>query len=289
MNGDNQARSNLAPPWTSYSAPLKMGLRSCDETSWLMEADYFGDEKATARQIAHKAELCHDHHDAIFQSAPEALEASQELYEMIDDNLQRYHQQRLEPHPSLHPLDIAGRSIAEDLCLLAPIGDTDNAKWVLKAAFLAFPSHWVLAEKVNHPMAAIHSPVPNYDSHLETAIDRFFNKMMTGPISKRRNWTLQIDNALFTPHRLPSAPLQASEIGKRLHVRVETQTLRKLPQTGWIIFTIRTALTPLETWQDDRPALDELRALLTGFSPAMRDYRGVESYESQLHHWIDSQ
>ena len=88
---------------------------------------------------------------------------------------------------------------------------------------------------------------------------------------------------------MPSAPLQASEIGKRLHVRVETQTLRKLPQTGWIIFTIRTALTPLETWQDDRPALGELRALLTGFSPAMRDYRGVESYESQLHHWIDSQ
>ena len=288
MNGDHQAKSNNVPPWIAYNAPLKMGLRSCDEANWLMEADFFGDENAAKKQIAQKAELCRDQHDAIFQSTPGALDASQELYEMIDDNLQRYHHHRLEADPSLHPLDKAGRAVAEDLCLLAPIGDTDKAQWVLKAAFLAFPSHWSLAEKLNQPMGAIHNPVPDYDNHLETAVDRFFNKMMTGPISKRRNWTLQIDDTLFTPHRLPSAPLHAEDVGKRLYTRVETQTLRKLPKTGWIVFTIRTAIAPLENWRDDKAALEELRLILSGFSPAMRDYRGVESYEHQLHQWLDN-
>ena len=288
MNGDDKAQSNNAPPWISYGVPLKMGLRGCDEASWLLEDDFFGNHNAVENQIALKDKLCHDHHGNIFQSVPEALEASQELYDMIDKNLQLYHDQRLAHSSSLHPLDIAGRAIAEDICLLAPIGDIKAPQWVLKAAFLAFPSHWSLAEKLNQPMGAIHSPVPNYDSHLESAVDRFFTKMVTGPISKRRNWTLQIDDTLFTPHRPASAPLYQSEVGARLHVRVEIQTLRKMPKTGWIIFTIRTAIAPLERWQHNCQALEKLRQILSAFSPSMRDYRGVESYEKQLHHWIDS-
>ena len=289
MNNDRLAKSNPAPPWMSYSAPLKMGLRGCDEANWLLEDDFFGDKAAIADQIAQKARLCQSHHDIIFKSMPEAYAASEELYEMIEDNLRHYHSQQLARIEQLHPLDNAARSLAEDLCLIAPIGDATNQKWVLKAASLAFPSHWSLAEKLNHPMASIHSPVPDYDAYLEKAVDRFFNHMMIGPISKRRNWTLQIDDALHTPHRPSTPPLYAEEVGRRLHVRVETQTLRKLPHSGWIIFTIRTAIAPLERWQDNKNALTHLKEILSNFSPDMRHYRSISSYEIELHHWIDKQ
>ena len=287
MRDNSPEKTPQTAPWMSFGTPLKMGLRSCDEADWLLDADYFGDAHALMNQRAQKAALCENHHDIIFKSTDDAQAASIELYQMIDDNLRRYHHQRLEINPKLHPLDNAARSLAEDLCLLAPSGEADKQKWILKAASLAFPSHWSLDEKFNKPMGTIHNPVPDYDTHLENAVDRFFNKMMVGPISKRRNWTMQIDDALHTPHRLPTAPLLPQDVGTRLHVRVETQTLRKLPITGWIIFTIRTAITPINRWANDIDALQELCALLSDFRPAMRSYRGVESYEKQLHAWID--
>ena len=280
------AKIDKTAPWMNYGAPLKMGLRGCDEADWLRGKDIFGDDNAVAKQIAQKAELCQTHHEDIFKSAEEAIVPSQELCAMIKDNLQTYHHFDLADDPTLHPLDRAARALPEDLCLLAPIKNNETQKWVLKAASLAFPSHWSLEEKFGQPMSAIHQPVPDYDTHLEQAVDRFFNNMMVGPISKRRNWTLQIDDALFTPHRPATKPLEIDEVGNRLHVRVETQTLRKLPQTGWIIFTIRTAITPIRRWADDKPALRELAAILSGFSPSMRDYRGIDAYEPQLVEWM---
>ena len=285
MTEHRLAKTNYPAPWLHYGAPLKMGLRGCDEADWLRGEDVFDDKNAAAKQIALKAELCQTHHQDIFKAADDALAPSQELSAMIADNLQRYHQFDIIDDPTLHPLDRAARAVPEDLCLLAPIKDGDNQKWVLRAASLAFPSHWSLEEKFGNPMSAIHQPVPDYDMHLEQAVDRFFNNMVVGPISKRRNWTLQIDDALFTPQRPKTKPLEIEDVGHRLHVRVETQTLRKLPQTGWIIFTIRTAITPIKRWAKDKPALSELADILSGFSPSMRDYRGIDAYEAQFLEW----
>ena len=285
MTEHRLAKTDTPAPWLHYGAPLKMGLRGCDEADWLRGEDVFDDKNAAAKQIALKAELCQTHHQDIFKAADDALAPSQELSAMIADNLQRYHQFDIIDDPTLHPLDRAARAVPEDLCLLAPIKDGDNQKWVLRAASLAFPSHWSLEEKFGNPMSAIHQPVPDYDMHLEQAVDRFFNNMVVGPISKRRNWTLQIDDALFTPQRPKTKPLEIGDVGHRLHVRVETQTLRKLPQTGWIIFTIRTAITPIKRWAKDKPALSELADILSGFSPSMRDYRGIDAYEAQFLEW----
>ena len=285
MTEHRLAKTNYPAPWLHYGAPLKMGLRGCDEADWLRGEDVFDDKNAAAKQIALKAELCQTHHQDIFKAADDALAPSQELSAMIADNLQRYHQFDIIDDPTLHPLDRAARAVPEDLCLLAPIKDGDNQKWVLRAASLAFPSHWSLEEKFGNPMSAIHQPVPDYDMHLEQAVDRFFNNIVVGPISKRRNWTLQIDDALFTPQRPKTKPLEIEDVGHRLHVRVETQTLRKLPQTGWIIFTIRTAITPIKRWAKDKPALSELADILSGFSPSMRDYRGIDAYEAQFLEW----
>ena len=60
----------------------------------------------------------------------------------------------------------------------------------------------------------------------------------------------------------------------RLHLRFERQTLRKLPETGAIVFTIRSYISPIEAI-DDRPALQRglLHALET-MSVAERQYHG---------------
>ena len=276
----------MTAPWQRLGKKLQMGLRACPEEDWLLTPDHFGDADMHRHQLALKQELSQTHHAAIFDATPDSMDASLETSDLIKDNLATHHGIQLTPDASRHPLDAAALQIPEDVLLLAPQETDDGTIWILKAASLAFPSHWVLSEKMNRPMAAIHTPVPGYGDVLEKPVDRFFNAMLKGPISQRRNWALQIDDGLFTPSRFDHKPIKTDEIATRLFVRVERQTLRKLPVSGWIIFTIQTAIAPIGMWQDDQPALDDLGALIAGMTGPERDYRGVNDYLPQLLEWI---
>src|SRR3546814_12081030 len=60
------------------------------------------------------------------------------------------------------PLDLAGRLVQEDLCLMT----AEGGAWRLAAASLCFPSRWRLADQLGRPMAAIHDPVPGFNDRL---------------------------------------------------------------------------------------------------------------------------
>ena len=277
-----------AAPWQRLGKKLQMGLRSCPEEDWLLTPDAFGDAEMHRRQLALKQALSQSHHAAIFDASPDSMDACQECVDLIQQHLSAHHGLALKPDASRHPLDAASLQIPEDVLLLAPEAGEEGEVWVLKAASLAFPSHWVLADKMGKPMATIHDPVPGYGAVLARPVDRFFSAMLKGPISQRRNWALQIDDGLFTPSRSDHAPIASEEIGQRLYVRVERQTLRKLPISGWIVFTIQTAIAPMGMWHQDQTALDELAALIAGMTPAERAYRGVDDYLPQLLAWVES-
>ncbi len=278
--------SHVTAPWQRLGKKLQMGLRSCAEEDWLLTPDAFGDAEMHPRQLALKQELSQSHHHDIFDATADSMDASLETFALVQENLAAHHGMELTPDAARHPLDSAAMKIPEDLLLLAPEDTEKGTVWVLKAASLAFPSHWVLAEKMGKPMGAIHAPVPGYGDVLERPVDRFFNTMLKGPISQRRNWALQIDDGLFTPSRFDHPPITTDAIASRLFVRVERQTLRKLPLSGWIIFTIQTAMAPIGMWQDDQPALNELAVLIAGMTAAERAYRGVDEYLPQLQAWI---
>ena len=59
---------------------------------------------------------------------------------------------------------------------------------------------------------------------------------------------------------------------------MENQTLRKLPHSGYVVFTIRTHLLPMTQWQDDRDALQSMLDMMHQMSPATQRYKGVELY-----------
>ena len=61
--------------------------------------------------------------------------------------------------------------------------------------------------------------------------------------------------------------------------QTENQTLRKLPDTGYIVFTIRTHMLPMTLWQDDRDALQSIADMMQDMSPATQLYKGVPLYE----------
>ena len=243
-------------PWQRLGFKLKLGLRARSEAEWLPSNDLFGNQAARAEQVALKTELLANHHQDVFSAMPNTGAAGDEVLTMVRQHLTTFHNYHAHNNythndhmagsdADLHPLDRAGRLVPEDLLLLEPFSEsaTDHAtavKWHLVAASLCFPAHWVLAEKMSKPLAAIHNPVPHYDERLAGPVDRFFNKMTVGPISARMNWSLQIGTDLFTPHRAQKQAAPGDLDNNQLCLRLENQTLRKLPQTGFVLFTIRT-------------------------------------------------
>jgi hypothetical protein len=167
--------------------------------------------------------------------------------------------------------------------------------WRLAAGSLCFPSSWSLREKFGRPLHAIHAPVPGFGGGTRNAdlISRMFDSLQ-GLAVLRWNWSLQAGNDLYLPFshqervdRATSRPSKFStdEIAAQAFVRVERQTLRKLPVSGDILFTIRIHLDPLSVLEKhpDRQRLassfaDQLAAL----DEAQLDYKGLTADRDRL-------
>ena len=275
-------------PWQRLGFKLKLGLRARPEADWLPSNDLFGNQAARTEQLALKTQLLDIHHQDVFSAMPNTNAAGDEVLAMVRQHLTTYHNDHTAPSDAgLHPLDRAARLIPEDLLLLAPFADTATGdatalKWHLVAASLCFPAHWVLAEKMGKPLAAIHDPVPHYSERLAGPVDRFFNKMKIGPISARMNWSLQIGTDLFTPHRSERRVGESDQDTNQLCLRLENQTLRKLPQTGFVLFTIRTHIEPVSRWKHTPNALDDLAKMLNNMTREAQSYKGASLYAGAL-------
>ena len=136
----------------------------------------------------------------------------------------------------------AGSLIQDDLVIMRrkPSG------WHLVAAFVAFPSSWSLPEKFGRSMDEIHGPVPGFEGGTRNAdlINRMFDNLPPGRIVERFNWTVNTDGGLFLP-KSNAESLGAAAVALKAEntfVRIERQTLRKLPVSGDIIFNHRDPL-----------------------------------------------
>src|SRR6185295_18543550 len=86
--------------------------------------------------------------------------------------------------PTVHPLELCGRLVQEDFCLVQRDGD----RHCLVGASLCFPSRWRLADKIGRDIAFVHGPVPGYDTTLARPVDRFFDTLKPERLVWRLNW-----------------------------------------------------------------------------------------------------
>jgi hypothetical protein len=164
----------------------------------------------------------------------------------------------------LPALERAALRVEEDLCLLTRTGDEPFG---LAAACVCAPSHWVLREKIGLPVAAIHGPVPLYESELAAKVDGFINRLRDGIVVGRRNWTIHERDNLFAPVAPPIAGVAPAE----QWLRSERQTLRRLPRSGTVLFTIRTQQVQLREVPPDVKAA--LAARVRAEPESITDYK----------------
>ncbi len=186
------------------------------------------------------------------------------------------------------PLEVAGRLVQEDLCLLrlAPEGP------VLDAAVLCFPSRWSLAEKLGQRLAMIHTRVPFYADRLAKPVDRLMPNLRDGKLVVRLNWGMTDDPALYAESRKFRRELNpdvtTQNAGAKLWLRVERQTLRLLPQSGAVLFGIRTHLYTVDRLAADRQVAADLAAAVRGLPPEMALYKSIPPFRDALLAYLDT-
>lgn len=171
----------------------------------------------------------------------------------------------------LAALERAALLVQEDLCLMERSAET--GAWDLTAGVVLFPSYWRILEKLGHPQEAIHGPVPHYADDLAVTVTRFFDRLRPGRIVSRRNWGFAAHPLLFVPQ---IGVLDTSDRYQPpdLWLRSERQTLRALPETGAILFTIKVQLAPSTALVHHPDLAARLADAIDGWSPEMLAMRG---------------
>ncbi|WP_322416163.1 heme-dependent oxidative N-demethylase family protein [Mesorhizobium huakuii] len=290
-------------PYDGSSKLFNIGLKPLDPANWIEVDGHL------LPYLAEKRRLYAEIPERVFVEEGGTRDAQQEVLDLLGAYLpQRFPRTHRRTdadievvgaadHPALPsgladaPLVAASLLVQEDLILMR----RDDSGWRLAAGSLCFPSSWSLTEKFGKPLQQIHEPVPGFGPGTRPAelINRMFDGLQ-GQAVERFNWSIQADNALYHPlsnveriDRATNRPTRFPDGDVRAHafIRVERQTLRKLPASRDILFTIRIHLDPLAVLErhPDRATLAlSFAAQLEALDLAQLDYKGLTSDRDRL-------
>jgi hypothetical protein len=179
----------------------------------------------------------------------------------------------------LPPLFAAARRVPDDLCLM----EKRDGQWRLTALSLSAGSFFTAEEVIGRSLAELHGPVTGFAERLLVRVQRIFEGLRPDLVLERRNWTVLNSAELHTPSSAPIrariGEIDAAGAGRALSLRVERQTLRRLPQTGGALFTIRVWLAPLESLADDPGRLAAFAHAWRTAHPDLRAYTRFGLYD----------
>ncbi|KAF3091961.1 hypothetical protein TWF569_001747 [Orbilia oligospora] len=178
----------------------------------------------------------------------------------------------------MDPLDFVFQNVPEDFAIVMP-DDGRGGKYVFVAGMICSSVGWDLGEKIGKVLGEIHGVVPEYQEKMERGMDRYFSKLTTDKPIQRGSWDIVVGEPLFV--------CGGEEFNKRrsgqdhnikeedLTLRVDWQTLRRLPLSGGIVFNYKALFTPVKEFEDEPgvPALVE-KVLREG-NKKILEYKGT--------------
>lgn len=283
-------------PFLNQPPHLSMAIKSLDEATWLEIGDEFD------HQMAERHRLLDQHAADVVDALPGSEASQDELLAMLLQHLADHHADRYRVSPKgveerqsgrrftltdeTHaPLMLIGRLVQEDFCLL----QQRFSAYQLVAAVLCFPAHWRLCDKIGRSLIDIHEPVPGFANQLGQPISRLFQRLDSRRPVQRLNWSLVDTSELYLPpsHRKADVDITEENAGARLWLRVERQTLRRLPVTSDIVFGIRTHLTRLDDALDDPSTAKALMTKIETMPAAMADYKNLKLIKKPLKAYLE--
>ncbi len=203
----------------------------------------------------------------------------------------RDHRGALIPDSAGRVLDWLARQVQEDLILMS--GDAALGT-PLVAGSLCFGGSWSLDDKMGKSFLAIHHEVPHFEARIGRSADLAMQRLKEGRPIGRSNWSIATTDTRNMAPRLTYLALTTrrgitgANAGERCFLRLEWQTLSRLPATNGILFTIHTSIRPLIQVVDDPERLRRLTAVVKGIPRPTREYKGMAGYHDALVDYLEA-
>ena len=193
------------------------------------------------------------------------------------------------------PMALCARMVQDDLAIMIERAD---GQYYLLAGAILLAGFWRLQDKFGMPLSEIHTSgdVPGFRSKLEKGMQNFFRRVAPhGPVL-RHNYFLQVDDDLAWSRSIGSeddpviAGWAAAEHNRAVHLhrfRSERQSLRRLPRSGGVVFTIRTYFEPVVEICKEPYVPGRLASAVRSWGDDVARYKGRERYQDTLLAYLD--
>lgn len=274
-------------PFTPFDDQPRVGLKNLELTNWI-EID-----ENWERHVRMKKDIVQSNRDLVLRVLPGAEEACLELRDVLALHLATTFPRKfsLQDRKLLTPLGLSYAPPAQAEEALEQISEWTQEDWAimsakppvrLDAGLICFPSRWSLAEKIGLDSDGIHGPVPRYAS-IAKPTQSFLERISTDKPMWRMNWTIHDSDRLFcpTPHP-PAEGLTEENVLEKTWLRIERQTLRRLPQTGAVVFSIRTYLHLMSDVVSTDERREQAKESIMALSPESAAYKGMRNFYQLL-------
>ena len=199
-------------------------------------------------------------------------------------------------------MQMAARLIQDDLAIMF---EKPDGQYYLLAGAILLAGFWRLSDKFGMPLSEIHTSgdVPGFKSKLEKGMMNFFRRIQPGQPVLRNNYFIQVDDNLAWSHSIGSEdPVEgaegvmqaegwgSAEKNKAIehhYFRSERQSLRRLPRSGGVVFTIRTYFEPMTKVVEEVGVPGRLASAVRSWGDDVARYKGRERYGDVLLEYLD--
>ncbi|KAL1963878.1 hypothetical protein VTN77DRAFT_7684 [Rasamsonia byssochlamydoides] len=286
---------------------VTMGLRSMKWDEWIeLDNHYPRFHADKARRIKERGHKC-------CKTAPEAMDGAIELLEELCsylparypsmfkktdvgiDNLFTGESFNIVQRPLPEdPMITSARLIQDDLALMI---EKEDGQYYLLAGAILLAGFWRLEDKFGMPLSEIHTSgdVPQFKEKLERGMMNFFRRIRPEEPVLRNNYFLQVDDDLAWSYSIGSEDSEqvswnTAEKNRAIehhYFRSERQSLRRLPRSGAVVFTIRTYFEPITEIAKEPYVPGRLASAIRSWGEDVARYKGREKYEEVLLEYLD--
>lgn len=191
----------------------------------------------------------------------------------------------------LPPLQWISSQVQEDIVLL-----DQRDQLYGDAGVVTFAADWSMAFDVGMSFLEIHGPVPRiHETGVISRAHEFLKRLQPHQPYRRTNWTMTIGRRLDVATELYPEwgrdrdmiqQVDDATFGALVHLRVEVQHLIRLPDSGAIMFLIRTYMMPLDVLATIEPWRARAAKVLAELPRDMAEYKGVIKYKDRAAAWL---
>ncbi|PNS20672.1 hypothetical protein CAC42_2917 [Sphaceloma murrayae] len=192
------------------------------------------------------------------------------------------------------PMMMAGRMVQDDLAIMF---EKEDGQYYLLAGSILLAGFWRLEDKFGMAMSEIHTSgdVPGFKDKLEKGMMNFFRRIKPESPVLRNNYFIQVDDQLAWSSSIgeeddPNTSWDTAETNKAIenhYFRTERQSLRRLPRSGGVAFTIRTYFQPITEIVKEPHVPGRLASAIRSWGDDVSKYKGKAKYGEVLLKYLD--